>query len=249
MIRDAGDTIASAHLDVAIGIGARVGGTVLGEGRLEGRVNVAVTCGEQQRAKACCGGQFNALATRHAYIGEIARISGARAAADELDVVLESGAVDRRAPVRRAPLAACTDLNGLRHYFLERWIGKEIVGQLAWRAGVRAGQLDRGRRAHAFGVGPIGGELRTRIEVHADCRIEAAEGVVTVEQRCLASQVFDYYFSAVVAPGQREGPPFAQIERVAYIHPIVTVPGASVRLQCKVIDTDGIPAGREFGVL
>jgi hypothetical protein len=87
VLRDARDAISRADLNVAVGIGAGIGGTMLGEGRLKSGVDVTVSCSQGKIPQSRAGGQLHALAPRLADIGEESRIAGTRIAADECNVV------------------------------------------------------------------------------------------------------------------------------------------------------------------
>ena len=79
-------------------------------------------------------GELDSLAARIADVPEVARVDGAAAGADELDVVGEVGAVERGAVERvGADAAARAHFVGRREHRRERRIGDEDVGQRAGR--------------------------------------------------------------------------------------------------------------------
>ena len=205
MPRDAGDSVARLNLNVAVRIRCRVEGAVLDEAGAVGGGDEAVACDQAQRAPAMAGVELHAFAPGLAHVLEIARIERAFAA-DELDVIAEVGAVDRRAPAECAVLSTRAQFQRARHHLAQRRVGQEGIGQLARCGRVGTGQLHRGGRTHAFVVARVGGELGNRVVVDSQGRVEAVEAVVAVEFRGGAAAVADAHVRRVEAPARRDGP-------------------------------------------
>ena len=130
-----------------------------------------------------CRTELDPLPTRPPEVAEVALARGV--AAHEEDVVDVVGAKHAGAPARpRARrIAADAELDRVRDDLAQRRIAGERVRQLARLRRVRAAELDRARRAAAFGVAGVERQRRGRVPVDAGGRIETREDVVAVERR------------------------------------------------------------------
>ncbi len=242
------DARARGDGDVAVLVGRRVVGAVLGESVDVGRGYEAVACDELDRSHRPAQHQLDALAPGAADVAEVAGVDRV-AGADELDIVVGQRAIRGGAPAPARLLAARTDLHGARQHLLQRRIGQEAVRQLAGRQRVGAGELDGRRRAHAFVVARITGECSRRIPVGTDGRAEAAERVIAVEARCLAALVADVDGRVVEAPGSRHRPLRRQRQRVHHEDRQRAVARLRVGLRLVVSRGHRTAAGVEIGRL
>ena len=145
------------------------------------------------------------MAAGLAHILEKAGIDRTAATGDELDIIIEIGAIQRGTPMGNATRAATgTYLDGLGDDLFQRRVGKKKVGQLARRRRVGASKLDRRRRAHALVVACVSGECRRWAEIDSDGRVETGEGMRAIDAARVAphiiAMIHDRDPRVVVAP-------------------------------------------------
>src|SRR5207237_7827604 len=116
----------------------------------ECRVDTAVAKAQIESAQMRGAGQFDALAARAPDVLKKTRVDRAAAAGDELDVIVEVGAIRRGCPFEiGAPPAARAGFDGVRDDFPERLVGEKNIGQLAWGRRLGTGYFYGGWGAYA----------------------------------------------------------------------------------------------------
>ena len=112
---------------------------------------------------------------------------GVRARRDEFEIVAVHGAEHVRAPDQTpiGKIAARADFAGARDDLLQRRIAREIIRQPARRFGIRAAELDHGRRAARFVVTRVERQRIVRRDRDSERGIEPTECVSAVQRRRL----------------------------------------------------------------
>src|ERR1700730_4328178 len=160
VLRDAGEMIATPHLNVAIAIGKGIAGRAQSERTLKGRVDEAVTGAHLPLVVSIADARLDPLPPRAADILEEAAADDR--ARDIEDVIAKVGSEGAEVPIdlaRGGPggkPAAQASLVGIRDDLLQlRRIGDEEVVESARARRIRTRDLAGGGRAVCFGVTDI----------------------------------------------------------------------------------------------